>query len=335
MALSISCAFPPGPDATDHVVLAESLGYERAWLYDSPALYEDVWVHLCRAAERTHRIGLGPAVLVPNLRHPLVTASAIATLARLAPDRTVVAIGTGFTGRMAMGQKALPWSFVRGYVEQLRALLAGDRVEIDGAVAQMIHPDGFTVARPIDVPIVVAANGPKGTAIAHELGDGVMTVAGAGQSDFDWCATLTLGTVLDDGEDAGSERARAAAGPAMTVAYHGIYEGHPEAVDGLPGGAEWRKAIEAFPPETRHLAVHADHLVRVTERDRPLLTSPDGGDLLRAFTWTGTAAEVRARAEAAAAAGVTELLYAPMGPDIDRELRAFVSAVGPVQDSSA
>lgn len=331
MALSISCAFPPAPDVADHVALAESLGYERAWLYDSPSLYEDVWVHLCRAAERTSRIGLGPAVLVPNLRHPLVTASAIATLARVAPGRTVVAIGTGFTGRMAMGQKPLPWSYVRRYVEQLRALLRGEAVDIDGGLAQMIHPDGFTVARPIDVPIVIAANGPKGVAVAHELGDGVMTVAGAGQPEFDWCATLTLGTVLDDGEDARSERALAAAGPAMTVAYHGIYEGNPEAVDGLPGGAEWRTAIEAFPEDARHLAVHADHLVRVTERDRPLLN----GDLLRAFTWTGTGDEVRARATAAADAGVTELLYAPMGPDIERELRAFVAAVGPVQDSSA
>lgn len=322
MTLSISCAFPPAPDVTDHIVLAESLGYERAWLYDSPALYEDVWVHLCRAAERTSRIGLGPAVLVPNLRHPLVTASAIATLERLAPGRTVVAIGTGFTGRMAMGQAALPWSFVRRYVEQLRALLRGEAVDIDGGLAQMIHPDGFTVPRPIDVPIVIAANGPKGVAIARELGDGVMTVAGAGQPDFDWCATLTLGTVLDDGEDAGSDRALAAAGPAIAVAYHGIYEGSPHAVDSLPGGAEWRAAIEAVPEGARHLAVHEDHLVRVTARDRSLLD----GDRLRAFTWTASASEVRARANAAADAGVTELLYAPMGPDIERELRTFIAA---------
>src|SRR5215831_19588621 len=39
--MEISCAFPPGPTAVDHIVEAEQLGYKRAWLYDSPALYGD------------------------------------------------------------------------------------------------------------------------------------------------------------------------------------------------------------------------------------------------------------------------------------------------------
>ena len=49
---------------------------------------------------------------------------------------------------------------------------------IDGAVVKMIPPDGFLPERPIEVPIVVAANGPKGFAVAHELGDGVMSIFG-------------------------------------------------------------------------------------------------------------------------------------------------------------
>ncbi len=85
--MQISCAFPPGPHVVDHIVEAERLGYERAWLFDSPALYGDIWVIAALAAERTSRIGLGPAVLVPNLRHPLTQASAIATLEQLAPGR--------------------------------------------------------------------------------------------------------------------------------------------------------------------------------------------------------------------------------------------------------
>ena len=36
MPLTMSAAFPPGLDTPDHVALAEELGYERAWLYDSP-----------------------------------------------------------------------------------------------------------------------------------------------------------------------------------------------------------------------------------------------------------------------------------------------------------
>ena len=316
--MELSCAFPPSLEAVDHIVEAERLGYERAWLFDSPALYPDIWVIAALAAMRTERIGLGPAVLVPNLRHPLTQASAIATLEQLAPGRAVVAIGTGFTGRMAMGQRALTWAYTRRYIEQLRALLRGEAVEVDGALVQMLHGEGFAPERPIATPIVVAANGPKGMEVARELGDGVMTVGG-GEPSFDWCSALIFGTVLDDGEDAGSERALAAAGPALTVVYHAMYEGDRTSVDGLPGGPEWRARVEEVPEAQRHLAVHEDHLVRVTDRDRPLLN----GDLLPAFTWTGSAADLRARLEPLEASGVTEILYAPMGPDVPRELRTF------------
>ena len=318
--LEISCGFPPGPHSVDHARLAEELGYERVWLFDSPALYGDVWVHLALIATATDRIGLGTAVLVPSLRHPLAQASAIATLEGLAPGRVVVAIGTGFTARLALGQRPLPWAMVRTYIAQVKALLAGEAVIVEGAVVQMIPPAGFLPERPISVPIVVAANGPKGMEVARELGDGVMSILG-GDPSFDWCAMLAYGTVLDPGEPPDSKRALAAAGPGLTVVYHGMYEADPAAVEGLPGGPEWREEIERIPSHSRHLAIHEDHFVAVSERDRPLL-SAEG---ITGFTWTGEAADVRLRLDGAAASGVTELVYAPMGPDIERELRAFLA----------
>src|ERR1700744_530366 len=106
--MDISCAFATSSDTPALVELAESLGYRRAWLYDSPALYPDVWMILTRCAERTSRIGLGPGVLVPSLRHPMVNAAAIAELVSQAPGRVAVAIGSGFTGRMALGQRPIP-----------------------------------------------------------------------------------------------------------------------------------------------------------------------------------------------------------------------------------
>src|SRR6478672_7338251 len=105
--ITISCGFPPSRKAVDHIALAEQLGYERAWVYDSPALYPDVWMILGLAAERTSRIGLGPGVLVPSLRHPMTNAAAIATLAALAPGRLAVAVGAGFTGRHVLGQRPM------------------------------------------------------------------------------------------------------------------------------------------------------------------------------------------------------------------------------------
>jgi 5,10-methylenetetrahydromethanopterin reductase len=106
--MDISCAFATSSDTPARVELAETLGYRRAWLYDSPALLPDVWMILSRCAERTSRIGIGPGVLVPSLRHPMVNAAAIAELVNQVPGRVAVAIGSGFTGRMALGQPAMP-----------------------------------------------------------------------------------------------------------------------------------------------------------------------------------------------------------------------------------
>ena len=315
--IEISCGIPPGPDCVAHARLAEELGYRRVWLYDSPALYPDVWVSLARIAEATDRIGFGPAVLVPSLRHVLVTANAIATVDGLAPGRLEVAIGTGFTARLALGQPALPWAEVERYVRQLRGLLAGETVTVDGSLVRLMPPDGY-LDLPVTVPVLIAANGPKGLAVARELGDGVMTV-GATFPDFDRCTVLTFGTVLDAGEDAGSERAIAAAGPMAAVVYHGIYEANPADVEGLPGGQAWRAVIDAIPERSRHLALHEDHFVAVTERDRSVLT----GEVLSMFTWTGESAELAARLEALEAGGATEVLFAAGGPDVARELRAF------------
>jgi len=124
--VDISCAFAPSMATPDYVALAEQLGYRRAWLYDSPGLYPDVWMVLALAAERTTTIGLGPVVLVPSLRHPMVNAAAIATLAAQAPGRVAVAIGSGFTGRMVFGQRAMKWSDVGAYVRVVQALLRGE-----------------------------------------------------------------------------------------------------------------------------------------------------------------------------------------------------------------
>lgn len=89
MALALSCAFATSLDSPDHARVAENLGYKRAWFYDSPPLYPDVWVQLCRAAERTDRIGLATGLLVPHVRHPMATAATIATLVDAAGEDRV------------------------------------------------------------------------------------------------------------------------------------------------------------------------------------------------------------------------------------------------------
>ena len=91
--MDISCVFPPTPKTPQYIALAEQLGYKRAWAFDTPALQLDVWMTLARAAERTTRIELGPAAIIPSLRHVMTTAAAIVTLYDLAPGRVNVVLG--------------------------------------------------------------------------------------------------------------------------------------------------------------------------------------------------------------------------------------------------
>src|SRR6201998_4598569 len=292
--MDISCAFATSSNSPAHVEFAETLGYKRAWLYDSPAILPDVWMVLSRCAERTSGIGLGPGVLVPSLRHPMVNAAAIAELVDQAPGRVVVALGSGFTGRMALGERPMPWRKVAEYVRCLKALLAGETAEWEGAKIRMLHLPGFGAQRPIDVPILIGADGPKGLAVAAELGDGVFSAA-LPQPDAvgvaDWRALLAFGTVLDESEDLAATRVIDAAAPAAVVLYHATYErGGAAAVDALPGGQGWREAIEAYPESERHLAIHEGHLVKANPRDEPHV-----GDLIpfaSSMALTGAANEI-------------------------------------------
>jgi 5,10-methylenetetrahydromethanopterin reductase len=319
MPLTLSCAFATSNRSHEHARIAEDLGYERAWFYDSPALYPDVWVQLCRAAERTKRIGLGPGVLVPSLRHPMVSAAAIATLASLAgTERVFVALGSGFTGRLTLGQRPLKWAFVTEYVRALRGLLRGEQVEWEGETIQMLHPDGYGVPRPLDIPFIIGAAGPKGIAAARELADGVFG-APVPIPGFAWSIALTFGTVLADGEDPGSPRALAAAGHAAPVVFHFALENRMLGI--VPRGEEWAAAYASVPERVRHLALHDKHLIAINERDRPFVDGAmlaQQGLALHRAGW-------RERLALLEQQGATEVAYQPAGDDIPRELEAFAA----------
>jgi 5,10-methylenetetrahydromethanopterin reductase len=320
MALSLSCAFATSLDSHEHARIAESLGYSRAWFYDSPALYPDVWVQLCRAADRTQRIGLGTGVLVPHLRHPMTTAAAVATLVSAAgAARVTVGVGSGFTGCVSMGRRPLKWSYVADYLRALRGLLRGEEIEWEGGVARMLHWPGYGAERPIEVPFVIAAAGPKGIAVAKELAQGVFGAFEPIQG-FDWSVVLIMGTVLDAGEAVGSSRALAAAGHGGAVMFH--YALEHGMLAHIPEGEAWQRAYAQVPQRTRHLEMHDGHLVGVNARDRPYIT----GELLASHGLIKDRAAWRDRLQALAASGATEIAYQPAGPDIPRELEAFAAA---------
>jgi 5,10-methylenetetrahydromethanopterin reductase len=321
--MKISAQFATSLHSPEHIAIAEQLGYDRAWLFDTPHESPDVWMMLALAAERTTTIGLGPGVLVPTLRHPMVNASATAALTALAPGRVAVAFGTGFAGARALGALPTSWTYLRDYVAAFRRLLAGDTVVWRNSRMKMMHPGGHAPRRPIDVPILISALGPKGLDVATDLADGLFSVNGQTRfaAQFDWAALGVHGTVLADGEALDSPRVQGAAGPGNALAYHAAYEFGGD-VTTLPAGDIWLDTINQTPPEDRHLAVHDQHLIALNHADTDAWAAGSWRAIPQT-TLTGTAHDIGRRVRDIAAQGITEIIYQPAGPDIPAELEAF------------
>ena len=322
MPLSYAFRLAPGPQALDQAILAEKLGYERIWSPEIPAFGHDVWVHLVRIAERTQHIGVGPAVLIPSYRHPVAQASAIATLEHIAPGRVMAAFGTGFTGRVALGQKPLSWEAMRRHLLQVRALLRGDVVDIDEGKTQLLASAGLLPDRPIKTPLLLAAQGPKGRAIAKEIADGLVALRDPGPG-FDPCLVSVNGTVLDPGETATSPRVRAAVAPLLATIYHGTLARDPEAVKRLPNGQAWLHSVMQVPEEIRHLEVNRGHNWDISNGHDALIPSTAAEQM----TFTGTPEDLRARLAKLEAAGATGVIFGTSGTDVERELHAFARLV--------
>jgi 5,10-methylenetetrahydromethanopterin reductase len=321
--MRISCGFATSSAGSDLIALAEELGYEAAYLYDSPALCHDVYVSLARAAERTTRIELGTGMAVPKLRHVVTTASALATLHELAPGRVVFGISSGFTGTGMLGLKPATWAFVQSYTEAVTDLLAGREIEWEGRPTAFVPSPDLARILPVEVPVMVAADGPRGRAVAKALGARLCSTGPVPDPDFNWVVRPMAGTVLAPGESVADDRVMAAAAPGAAVGYHMLYHlGGAEAVAQLPNGSRWAELIEEVPEARRHLALHEGHGHFLNEIDRQVIPP----EAVAALTLTAGPGEVRERVQAVAAEGVSEFVYNPIGPDPARELIEFARA---------
>lgn len=334
---AISAFFAPVDDTPEHIRRAEELGFESAWVYDSPLLYNDPFITLARAAERTSKIRLGIGLIVPRLRVPAATAAALRTLTALAPGRIRAAVGAGFTGRFTLGLGPVPLGALESEVQELRALLD---------LREAPHPEGGNPVLPIpvsgaaatgEVEIVVSCRGVKAQALAGQIGDGALTgifypgglgelVAGLGRPMP--VTVHAVGAVAEPGEPLDSPRLTAAVGPVVAVAFHAFAE-QPWRMEGLPpelrtqAESYVRRVSEALPDDRRYQHLHRGHLVEIVlPEDRDILT-PDN---ISRFSFTGTADELRLRAEALAADGITELAVQP-GGDIPHELERLAGAL--------
>jgi F420-dependent oxidoreductase-like protein len=186
LRLGLNLGYWPGgppPGAAESVKEADRLGFDSMWAaeaYGSDALMPLAWW-----GAATERIKLGTAIVQISARTPAATAMAAMTLDHLSGGRMI--LGLGVSGPQVVegwyGQPfAKPLARMREYIGILREIWARQGpVTNDGPHYPLPLPDGTDLGKPLkssirplreDIPIYLAAEGPKNIALAGELCDG-------------------------------------------------------------------------------------------------------------------------------------------------------------------
>jgi 5,10-methylenetetrahydromethanopterin reductase len=193
-------ASQPLPVLVRQVQLAESLGFDTAWIADTHLVCRELWVTLAACAAGTSRIRLGPGIAVPHTRHISVTASAIATLHELAEGRVVIGIGTGGSAAETMGLsvgKVARIATLESMALALRRLLGRESIRLDnGTDARLAW-----LERAPAIPLYLAGSGPRMLDAAGRLGDGAIMYSGVAP----WLVEAALGCVRAGARTAGRD----------------------------------------------------------------------------------------------------------------------------------
>ena len=179
-----------GSGPADNVVLAQEadrLGYHSIWTAE--AWGSDCITPLTWLAAKTERISVGTAIMQMTARAPANTAMTAATLDLLTGGRMI--LGLGVSGpQVVEGWHGVPYGKplvrTREYVEIVRAILRRDRpLEHHGEHYDIPLCGGTGLGKPLklilhplrrNIPIYLAAIGPKNVALAGEIADGWLPV---------------------------------------------------------------------------------------------------------------------------------------------------------------
>ena len=173
----------PPDGVPETLAVAEELGFKSAWTaeaYGSDALTPLAWW-----GSQTSTIELGTGIMQMSARTPAATAMAAITMDHLTGGR--FNLGLGVSGPQVVegwyGQPyPKPLARTREYVAIIRQILAREeRVEFDGRHYTLPYEGGTGLGKALkstvyplrkDLPIFLAAEGPKNVALSAEIADG-------------------------------------------------------------------------------------------------------------------------------------------------------------------
>ena len=166
------------------VLEAESAGFDSVWTAE--AYGSDAATILGWLAGQTERIRLGSAIFQMPGRSPALTAMTAATIDQLSGGR--FRLGLGPSGpQVSEGWHGVRFARqlqrTREYVDVVRMALRRERLEYHGETIELPLPDGpgkalkLTIS-PVqeEIPIYLAAIGPKNVALTGEIADGWLPI---------------------------------------------------------------------------------------------------------------------------------------------------------------
>lgn len=156
----------------------EGLGFERVYFPDSQLLWRDPFVTMFAAAGATSELVLGTAVTNVVTRHPSLVAGLARTIAETAPGRVHLGLGVGNSSVEPIGLRPSRQAELRDGIAQIRGLLSGADVVVNGRTARQRDPHP-------DVPVYIAASGPQNLGMAGEIGDGAILLSGVSPALLD------------------------------------------------------------------------------------------------------------------------------------------------------
>ncbi len=181
--------------------VADKLGYSVVWAAE--AYGSDAPTVLSWIAAQTERIDIGSAIMQIPARTPAMTAMTAATLDTLSGGR--FRLGLGVSGpQVSEGWHGVrfdkPLGRTREYVQIVNSALKRERVRFDGAHYTLPLPDGpgkalTLTVHPVreNIPIYLAAVGPKNLELTGEIADGWLAVFYAPEFASELLANIATG----------------------------------------------------------------------------------------------------------------------------------------------
>jgi 5,10-methylenetetrahydromethanopterin reductase len=296
---------------------AELAGFDIFWIPDE-RFFREVYSLCTLVAGATGHILVGPCVTDPYTRHPALTAMAIATLDELSGGRAVLGLGAGVSGfselRLARPRPALA---VAETIALVRDLLTGDEVSFSGEVLAFEGKLDFNPPR-ADIPMYVAAGGPRMLAMAGALADGVIIEGCISLAVLDAAMEHIQGGAGDAGRDPARIDIVARIDTAVDTSLEQAYEVlRPRIARHLAGAAPGFERFTArgieLPERLKALAAGVGY-THDAHRLAPIAAEVTP-ELIDAFCIAATPETLGERIAPLLDRGVTQLIVNPVAPD--------------------